>query len=235
EMERIKDHLALCTECGQLLLDLVRFEEFEPAEEPAALAGAEVEAAWQRLRPRLERGEPAAPPVAVPERFRQTEKSDPAYATVNWQRRLRSVYALAAALFFVAVGLAVWGVSQKRQVEQMAAPRLGKIAHHSLDEDQNRGGEVEEDLRFSQRDQIAISLDAPPTADYREYEAEVLDAAGRSRSEVRTPEGRVDLHFAGSFFEPGIYTIRLYGIEDGRRVPLGEIGFEILPPGARRP
>ncbi|HEX7183497.1 MAG TPA: zf-HC2 domain-containing protein, partial [Thermoanaerobaculia bacterium] len=47
EMERIKDHLALCTECGQLLLDLVRFEEFEPAEEPAALAGAEVEAAWQ--------------------------------------------------------------------------------------------------------------------------------------------------------------------------------------------
>lgn len=235
EAEGVRDHLALCPECAQLLLDLVAFEEHEPAEEPAGLASGDVEAAWQRLRPKLEREGPS-PPVAAPERFRPAEKPDPAYAAVDWRRRLRNAYALAAALFLGVVGLAVWGVSQKRQLEQMAAPQLGRIAHHSLDEDQIRsGGEEEADLRFSQRDKVAISLDAPPAAYYHQYEAEILDAAGKSRFKDRTSEDRVDLHFFGSFFEPGTYTIRLYGIQGGGRVPLGEIRFEIVPPGGRRP
>ena len=97
DAERIEAHLALCPECEQLLQDLVRFDEFEPAEASAALADREAQAAWQKLRPKL----PVSNVKPFPPREPQPVWKD-----------LRFAYALAAALFFGVVVLTVWGMSQ---------------------------------------------------------------------------------------------------------------------------
>lgn len=230
EAERIKDHLALCPECAQLLLDLVAFEEHEPAEEPAGLANGNVEAAWQRLRPKLEEDQPAAPPVAAPERFRQTEKPDPTYTAVNWQRRLRSAYALAAALFFGVVGLTVWGVSQKRLAEQRTAPRLGDMLYF----EETRGPAERERILGSQ----SVNIVLPTSATYQDYEVEIVDAEGRPVWHERRQVGEDDslfLGLTGTSLPPGLYEIRVYGIEGDRKILRGEHGIEIISSGSRRP
>ena len=80
EQEDLRNHLALCHDCADLLLDLVSFAEFTPPEQTPALADGEVEGAWQKFQPRLVAREEPKPEPKIEERL-------PAVARIAERRR----------------------------------------------------------------------------------------------------------------------------------------------------
>lgn len=117
EQEALRDHLALCPDCAEMLLDFATFEQFTPQEESAGLTDSDVGAAWQRMQQRLT---PAAETTEVMEAMpvmaaaREPEPLPFApraseYEPVVLRRRLRTAYAIAATLAVGVVGLSMWG------------------------------------------------------------------------------------------------------------------------------
>lgn len=115
EVEALRDHLALCPECAELLLDL---DDFTPDASPvskAAISDQEIEAAWIALRDRLARE--GQLPLAKT-RSGTATRPDPREAAAPPKRPLPFVpparrrspglaYALAASLA-ACLGLSVW-------------------------------------------------------------------------------------------------------------------------------
>jgi hypothetical protein len=100
EKERIEEHLALCKDCAQLVLDLRAIVAPPPErDEPASPALARE---WDRLRDRLERRQ--ARPAA---------SGGPSTKTA-W---------LLAASVLVALGLLAWDLSLRRSLERARQPR----------------------------------------------------------------------------------------------------------------
>lgn len=56
EMEALREHLATCSHCARLVLDLDRFEDLQPPAGREPVSDAEVEGAWRDLHKRLDRG-----------------------------------------------------------------------------------------------------------------------------------------------------------------------------------
>ena len=118
ERERLRDHLALCADCAQLLLDLAAFPEVEV---PAGLrkpSDGEVEEAWQVMRGRLKAEEkPGAPALPIPSNVvplsRPNPRPQPAY--LKW--------ALAASWLLVA-GLGLWVFELRRENARLAEPAV---------------------------------------------------------------------------------------------------------------
>lgn len=228
--ETLRDHLALCPDCAEMLLDLVSFAHYTPPQEAAILTDGEVESAWQKVQPRLKAKER---PVVEPMR------RDAGYEVVHWRRKVRVAYALAATLFFGVVGLSVWAGSLHKKVEQASGPWIN-VSQQLLDpegEGKTRGGnESANPLRVSAGVPLFLALNLFDVKVYPEYAVEIVDGGGhtvwQSRRLVRNPDNAVTFQLPGGFLAPGEHKIQLFGVDHDQRQPLTVFRLLVDPEGS---
>jgi hypothetical protein len=207
EDARIQEHLASCRRCAEIVLDFDSFVA-EPAGEPE-VASFEVAAEWRRLRERLREGD-------------EIRKERPAPVLPSW----KTAYAVAAVLFLGVVGLSIYSLSLRRELEQpVAALELLLLNASDL-----RGEQPEtHEIRLPHLLELRVS---PAGPDYPEYRVEVRDSAGRRWREVSVRE-EGDMGFTillpKRFLPPGNYHFELFGVREGQREPLGRHVVRVLP------
>jgi Putative zinc-finger len=206
ENARIQEHLASCRRCTEIVLDFDSFVA-EPAGEPE-IASFEAAAEWRKLRKRLREDD-------------ENQKERPAPVLPSW----KTAYAVAAVLFLGVVGLSIYSLSLRRELEQPVAD-LEVLVLNASD---RRGVEPEvHEIRLPHLLELGAS---PAGPDYPEYRVEVSDSDGRRLREVAIEEG--DLGFTillpKRFLPPGNYHFELFGIREGQREPLGRHAVRVLP------
>jgi hypothetical protein len=207
EEAELREHLALCRHCSDLLLDLAGFADLAPPPGLPELTDAEVEEDWQALQARM--GEKPAD-VVVP--FRPAARVEPKspYQPPRW-------FAIAASLLAVA-GFS-FGFYERGRLQEAKLPDLADNVV-SLSTDRGPSGNA----ISSQRGGILI-FDTADTFD--QYEADIL--VGKSK--VISLQGKQPyLHVPGGALKPGEYQIRLFGILNGNRELAGEFPLQVNAP-----
>lgn len=226
EQEDLRNHLALCHDCADLLLDLVSFAEFTPPDQIPALADVEVEGAWQKFQPRLaareeppeRRVEERLPAVAqIAERRRDMDQGSE-YAVVSWRRKIRVAYAIAASLFIAVVALSAWGLALRQKTIQVSQTHQSAALDLFTPEAATTRGEPESqptvppELGF-----FNLTVHLEPEWTFGSYEVEIRRADHTGRSV--TVHGLVDQDGTCSIstlsredFPAGQYQVDLYGI-----------------------
>jgi len=183
EVEALRDHLALCPECAELLLDL---DDFTPDASPvskAAISDQEIEAAWIALRDRLARE--GQPPAKTPSGT--ATRPDPREAAAPPKRplpfappaRRRSpglAYALAASLA-ACLGLSVWvGVLSGKGPSGVTVQAQGSAAQPhvrlapALRLHRTRGGQSRQEFHLHGGSTVVLEFQLPsslPGGGYR--------------------------------------------------------------------
>ncbi|MES1240043.1 MAG: zf-HC2 domain-containing protein [Acidobacteriota bacterium] len=218
DQERVREHLAHCRLCSDLLLDLAGFADLAPPPGVPELTDAEVEEDWQALRARIREREPA-PVVPFP------APAPPAPAPVILPRKRRPWRSVAAALVAVAAGWGAW----------MIIPKPELAAKDFYEGENVRGGGE------SQPPIDAVSPPRRPAVfhfypeSYPHYEGRIL--SGRKviwkTSEVEqtsspsAQDWEVSFKLPGATLESGRYEAVLYGLGKGPPEPVGSIEFEV--------
>ena len=226
EEEQLRDHLALCPDCADLLLDLVSFAEFNPPAEPATLANSEVEAAWQKVQPQI-----AGPKTPVVRPIREKHREAVAGDLVP-RRRLAQAYAIAATLFLGVVGLSVWGISLQRRVHQQDRPQQVSYVDLLSKDDRERSGSKEEIVPPGGV-HFVLFLHLPAGAvEAQAYSVEIRPADSTAAPTVElagliAKDGVCSLEVPREKFQPGVYRVALFGAD--RIQPVTSFGFGIPP------
>ena len=198
QRERIQDHLTLCPQCVQAVLDLDRFPNL-PISGPERLSSTELVAEWELFR----------------ERAKQAR---------SYSGRRFLPWSLAAALLIAIAGAGIQMTRLQRQVEDLSQPRGGVelLDLFPVDGELERVEEEREGVQLLPwSDRLVLILNLADVRSFPEYEAEILTAEGR---EVwrggglrRTPEGTFALEVPRRFLPVGSYRIRLFtGTSHGR-------------------
>jgi hypothetical protein len=222
EVEQIRDHLALCPECGELLLDLADFEDPGPTIDIPGLTDADVDAAWQDLKARLA-GQPAperpAAPVeiALPTNLAEPVPKPPPENVVPLQRRdsggpsWKIGYGLAAMFAIAAVGLGIWAGALQRQVREADQPQV--LASIILGET-TRGDEPEPSVDWAE---AKVRLRWNPDSE-EQVQLQIAEA-GTGRvlwtSSSFQPRPPIELSLKRSFLKPGDYLVRVLNAKTG--------------------
>lgn len=215
EEARIQNHLALCSHCLELVLDLGRFSEPEPDGEPGVTAG-EKAAAWQALQSRLAADVAPLRPPGLRRPFG------------------RPVYALAAGLFVAVVGLSLRVVHLERSMAGLSDPQVNAPVVDLLPASPLRGDpearavvELAPESRF-----FALILSPKGSPDHAGYRVEILDAGGRvvwsGEGLEKNPHGSFTLILSRRLLRSGDYRLRLYGLEGGTARLLEEFRVRIV-------
>lgn len=200
---RILDHLAICRECSDLLLDLSGFADLKPPEGVPELTDEQVEQDWQALRSRMRVGEGGT------EEEGRVAAVVPIRSVGPAPKQERSYWLPIAASLLAVLGFS-FGLYQSVQVAELSRPR---VMREIFPAELERGPSLPS---ISARDGGVIHLEPGPEQDYPSYEADIV------RGEevlARIPIGPID----GSapviipVLEPGDYHIRLFGLEGGKR------------------
>ncbi len=255
ERERLKDHLALCTECAHLLLDLFGFAELETPVEAQGPTDVDRDSAWRSLRGRLGDGAagevgdrevpkvstlPASPvslvslasPASNIVPLVQPPQVSPA---ASRPRSSPWAWALAASLLAVA-GLGFWVSELRQENARLTEPAVNAvIADLTASGDATRGGgEPKEPVLPADRP-LALILNAPDVpASSAGYDAQVLAGPGGPivwtlRNLPRGTDNNFTLGLPPGSLRPGQYQIRLYSADDARR-PLADFPLRIGAP-----
>jgi hypothetical protein len=248
EEERLKDHLALCTDCAQLLLDLFAFAEPETPAEAQGPTDVDRDSAWQSLRVRLgEGGEigsreaPAAPASAVSgvsmvSNVVPLPRLPQASPVPSRPRPSPLAWALAASLLAIA-GLGFWVVELRQENARLTEPEVNAvITDLATSGDATRGGGEPKEPELPADRPLVLILNAPGIpVSAAGYEAQIL-ADGPAGPVIRTlrnlPRGtdkNFTLDLAPGFLRPGKYQIRLYSADTARR-PLADFPLRIGAP-----
>ncbi len=156
EAERIRDHLALCRECGELVLDFAAFPGLEPP------AGG----------PRVDRRE-------IRERWRELQAAMGGARMPAW-RRSAVVLPLAAAFLVAALGLGAWNVSLRERLTEATAPRGIVPVFDVSPESRVTRGTSRNTLQLpATADRVVVSLLVGEPRDFPAYEVDLTDAGGR--------------------------------------------------------
>jgi hypothetical protein len=199
EEERVQDHLVLCRDCSEALLDLARLAEPESDDGEGLPAGLG-DAVWQGIAPQLEK------PKVVP--FPARAPGDPG-------RRLQLFQALAAALFLTVLGLSLWNASLHRTVDALSRPQPDAPVIDLF------SGTVRGD--GSPRPVVTVAPDVPrftvilnpmgqrSAAAYRAEVSRARDGAVVASAELRlNAYGSLSLGLARRSLGPGDFKIRLF-------------------------
>lgn len=218
---RLLDHLAVCRECSDLLLDLAGFADLKPPQGVPELTDEEVEQDWQALRTRMREGG-----GRKEEDKRAAEVVPIRPVTPPAQRGWRASPWLPVAASLLAVLGFSFGLYQSVQLGRRSQPRILPVIS-SANVERGEAGVT----RISARGGALIYLDPDPDKSYPEYEAEIV-----REEEVlaRIPVGSIQdesvpLLVPGPL-QPGTYHVRLYGIEGDRRPLSSEHTFEADDP-----
>jgi hypothetical protein len=207
----LQEHLAHCTLCTELLLDLQRFLD-PPAEDlpREGIADFETVAGWRELRGRMAAGAKAGE-VSRPGRLRRVFGS------------LKVAYGLAAMLLVGLVGFSVYSLRSRQDF----AGALPFYLHDSL---HSRG--FEEQV-IPSGSLAALTLESPGTpSTVPKFQAKIRDL--RDSRLVKsleplpfTPGEGFGLVLSTSGLRPGHYEIVVQG--RGSQVPIGRYLFRIVP------
>jgi hypothetical protein len=219
ESEEVREHLALCDRCSDLVLDLASFPEIEPPSSAGAVAEDVAFARrWELLRTRLQ-GEGERNPAPRRERGRSL--------------RRRAFFllppvsgALAAGFAAVSLGLAFWTVSLHQRLTDLSRPAV-RVAVSSLVPRETaaaRDGEGAEHTSLpAWADRLLLILNLFEPRSYSAYQVQIFDAlkGGKaiwsSRDLRRAPDGNFAFEVPRSFLPAGAYRIELSGLEGSRR------------------
>lgn len=211
EQARVEDHLVLCPQCLEMLLDLGRMSEPDFGGEPRTTS-AEKAASWQALQARLAAdgvtGETPRPRV----RSRRLRSA-------SFLGSPRTAYALAASLFVVAVGLSLRVGYLQRSLADLSSPQLNApvvdLFPASTVRGGEGGGEVVELAPGSRSFALILSPKGAP--DYSRYRAQIVDPEARvvwsGEGLEKDRHGSFTLILGRRFLDPGEYRLRLYGLE----------------------
>lgn len=219
EEARLQDHLLDCAECTDLLLGLDELTREDGESAPAA----EVRSAWEELRSRLPATEPASPaPLPFPAR----RSAQPVWLP-----------ALAAALLAAVVGLGVWNVSLRQAVDEVSRPEANAQIVELFPSPLRGGTTAGEPALKPEGRLVTLVLHSQDPRIFAGYEVEMAGASGTviwTESGLRRQEpGYFSLTLPRRLLEPG-GSLRLWGLEGGKREPLGEYGLRTAaPPGGR--
>jgi hypothetical protein len=211
---RMLDHLAICRECSDLLLDLSGFADLKPPKGVPELTDAQVEQDWQKLRARMGEG------GGRKERTAEVVPIRPAGPVAKPERN----YWLPIAASLLAVLGFSFGLYQSVQVEKLSRPRV--VPPEISNADIERG---ETAPRISARNGGVIVMEPGPEKEYPEYEGEIIQG---EEVLMRFPVGPIDgsASIVVPPLDPGTYQIRLYGIEGGQRKPSSDLSFDANDP-----
>jgi putative zinc finger protein len=206
EDDAIQEHVANCEICAEVLLDLQRFLDLAPAEQPQqGVADFETAVEWRELRKRI-RGD------VERERF---------FASA------RGGYSVAAALLAIGVGLAAWNVTLLRESRE---PQPVSTLRTLEAKESFRGGASGEEV-VSLPAQITLNLptDAPDPL----YRVELIPHGSGGAEEVleMPPQGsELSFFVPEKALRPGKYTLRVQGLRQGH--PFGATWIYELMIGA---
>lgn len=224
ERKSLQDHLAVCAECTEALLELGRFQEMMEADKPMPAtfatfeASAETEASWQAVRARLgQRQQPAAPPPPAPVPIRRRISSS------------RPFQALAAAVLLGLIGLPLWLLLRP-------GPAPVVLIQPGAFEITRGPGDARSPISVSLSEAVAVlSLPVPSRGAYTAYRIEILTLKGEPWLTVTPspvavapgppgtePPRLVALALPQRALESGEYRLRLVGLQGAREEVLAE-------------
>lgn len=219
EDSEIQEHLAQCTLCTELLLDLQRFLDPPSEDLPReGVADFETAAGWRELRGRMGTEAKAVSEFPRPRRAAS----------------LKIAYSLVAALALTVVGLGLYAVKLHGDLK---APRAGN--HILLASAQTRGtAEPSDSISLHETPNgFSVTLVKPPEIDFPEYVAEISrEKAPETGAKVllakslHYQEGEgVTILLSKDDFKPGIYKIELSGLRGRQSSSVATYRLSILP------
>jgi hypothetical protein len=217
---RVREHLALCRQCSDLLLDLAGFADLAPPPGVPELTEAEVDEDWQALRARMGEKE-QKPATVVP--FPPVPRPQP--ARTLWNSPGLSI----AATLLAVVGFS-YGLYQWSEVRRLHNPGFVQEYPLTAETDRRRGPSEEELKTISSREGGLLYLTPDSDEIHPAYEAEILLDGKTIMQLPAKPVNPVAIGIPGGGLKPGEYRIRLYGIAQGTRVPVGEFPFRVDDP-----
>lgn len=221
---RLREHLAVCHECSDLLLDLINFADLAPPPGEPDLTDEEMEEDWQALRARMGvKTEEKPPAPVVPIR-------PAAAAQPNLGRTYPAWLPIAASLLAV-LGFS-YGLYQKTQVgkleERLEAHQEPNVEDTFILQDESlRGGseDAPEAARMSSGKGGTILLN-PPASEVEIVQGDVvLWSTGIQGEPLEIP-----IDIPGGFLKPGSYTIRVYEQAGGKRALDRDYTIEVYDP-----
>jgi hypothetical protein len=229
ERGRLEAAIALHPDAARALADLAAFPEVEAAPGTPEVTDEDVTARWQAFQQRL----PERPSSAG------AGRAAPIAPGPRSPRRRRAVWLPAAALVLFGLGwLAgfagrVWrgvpGAAINVQIAELLPRQTDGLRSAPLPVERPEGSE-----------ELLLVLGGELLGEraFPEYEAEVLDAAGKrlwSRRGLRpTALGTFQLAFRQGILRPGRYRIDLFGRDKGVRARLATYDLRLVDGGATR-
>jgi hypothetical protein len=201
EEERFQEHLAVCRQCTELLLDLDEFLQPPPV---VAEPVAEFDAAADRrkLREGLGRGIEQKT-LARPDRRRF-------FASV-W-----GGYSVAAALLVISVGLGIWNAELFREIRK---PQPIRTVQTLTARGSTRGGDLEGEPLVLPAD---ITLLLPTETPSSLYKADFIRHGSRRPEwslDVAQAKGELNIHLPAEALPLGNYTVQVAPLGPGRPGP----------------
>jgi hypothetical protein len=215
---KILDHLAVCRECSDLLLDLSGFADLKPPAGVPELTDQQVEEDWQALRARM-RTEEGTPRTNVVPIRPAGPVARPGHRNSPWLPLAASILAVLGFSF---------GIYQSVQLGKQR--QLWSTTYLSLEDSTQRSGSAEEAQSMSSR--VGAVLLLYPEADklYSAYEVEIVGQTKVPATPPREVDQAVPLVIQPGFLKPGSYEIRLLGVEGDQRVELGTYQLRVHAP-----
>lgn len=220
EMERIRDHLSLCRDCADLVLDVASFAEPEAGSRTFA-ASEGMPAAWESLRSRLPDDE-RSPATVIP--FpRKTPRLLPRSAPI-------------AAALVVAV-VCGWMISrwQSGEAPGLGEPQLTVPVQDLFPRSYRRGSDPLPSLEVPTEARIfLLQLNLADAGSYPDYFLRIVDAAGgeiwSGNGLRRTAAGNFRIALPRRLLPAGQYGIELYGVGGSSRTLLERFDLSIEYP-----
>jgi len=200
ETGRVQDHLAICGECSQFVLQLGVNPNPESGRQALSISRQEVESNWEMLEDAIEK-ESLGPSSVKP-----------------FFHRLRFAYSLAALLMLGLLGLTAWMITNQDPMIRVNVP------HEVLTSNLTRGGTEPDLVLQTDGRRRYLLIQNPGTSDYSEYRIELIDKGTdrilwRSRETSSLPDGDFSLEF-NELPAPGLYVILLTGLDGDEEVEL---------------
>ena len=225
--DEIRQHLSLCPDCAEDLLDLRAFDDPEPVALEMAIPGDDPESAeksWQRYQASLEEARAAeSTPTPLATRRQARTASRPA---AHWL--------VAASALFALTGLwAWWSAVDLWWPGSAAIPSAPfPLTLHPDGSTVVRDGSTLRTFEVgSAYDSVSPTLLLGDTTDHDHYRAELQDSQGRvvfDRNPLpRLSDGRFALSIPRPQMPAGQYAIHLLGVLGGEERPLAVYSFVI--------
>jgi hypothetical protein len=213
QRERIQDHLVLCPECVQSLLDLDAFPDL-PVDPREKLSPGEIASEWERFQ-----GE-----------VRQSRAS----GARGILGSAAGSFKLAAALAAICLGLGLQVLRMERQMGNLSRPR-GGLGIVDLSPIEGRIERAEGDAKGIQvspeTDRLVLILNLADADSSAGYEVAILAADGheiwRGGGLQRTPEGTLALEVPRRFLTATSYRIQLFRVDSRERKSVAEYSLRL--------